>query len=449
MSRRRWLATACALAALCAPGVAALTPAALLVTVGDVTATSAVLWARSPAPGPVTVEYGPLGGADVRGRITADRAHDLTGTLRIGGLSAATRYRYRLAAHGEKADGEFVTAPAPDADTPVRFVWSGDLGGQGVCRRVDIGYPIFDTMARARPDFFLFLGDTIYADSRCAGPGIVEGGDFIATTLGGYRDKHRYNRADPAVQRFFRGTSVYAIWDDHEVRNDFAGPSEPLMAHGRRAFLEYWPILPPPEEPGRLYRRVRWGRLLELFILDTRQYRSRNAEPDGPGKTMLGAAQRRWLVDGVTSSTAVWKVVASSVPMSVSRGEVRDAWSSASLFGIPQEGAGFATERDAIFDAFRTAGVTNLVVLTGDFHYAQLLRVRPSPRWTFHELMAGPLSARQGRPLPLDDGMNPQSIFARGNVNNFGEISIDARGLTVTFIADDGATLFTHRIARE
>ena len=64
---------------------------------------------------------------------------------------------------------------------------------------------------------------------------------------------------------------MYAIWDDHEVKNDFAGPSEPLMPVGRQAFLDYWPIPPPPDEPTRLYRKVRWGKLLEVFILDTRQ----------------------------------------------------------------------------------------------------------------------------------------------------------------------------------
>ena len=103
-----------------------------------------------------------------------------------------------------------------------------------------------------------------------------------------YRAKHRYNRADPAVQQLFRETSVYATWDDHEVANNFAGSLEPLMPVGRRAFRDYWGIEGPREEPDRLYRSVRWGRGLEVFMLDTRQYRSGNAEPDGPDKTMLG-----------------------------------------------------------------------------------------------------------------------------------------------------------------
>ena len=111
--------------------------------------------------------------------------------------------------------------------------------------------------------------------------------DFRARNLRGFRAKHQYNRADPAFAAFLRTTSVYAIWDDHEVVNDFAGPSEPLMPVGRQAFLEYWPIEPPAGDRTRLYRRARWGRLVDLFILDTRQYRSPNTMSDGPDKTML------------------------------------------------------------------------------------------------------------------------------------------------------------------
>ena len=193
------------------PSTAVLTTAGLLVTVGDVTSTSAVVWTRSVAPGEVGVEYGPIGGDRARTRLEARTSDDLTGKVRIERLLPATRYGYRVRARGGSATGEFVTAPAADADGPARFAWSGDLGGQGYCRPRETGYPIFDVMTGFRPDFFVFLGDTIYADSRCDRPGDVPGSDFIATRLEGFRAKHRYNRADPAVQRFFRTTSVYAI----------------------------------------------------------------------------------------------------------------------------------------------------------------------------------------------------------------------------------------------
>jgi alkaline phosphatase D len=424
-----------------------------LIAAGDVTAASAVVWFRAPTPGPAAVEVRTAAGDVVaRREITATRGDDLTARVAIADLHPGTRYRYRVTQAGAGEDGEFVTAPAADVASPVSFLWSGDLGSAGFCRRADGGYPIFEPMARARADFFLFVGDTVYADHRCRGEGMAPGGDFVATTLAGYRAKHRYNRADPGARAFFRTTSVYAIWDDHEVRNDFAGPTEPLMPLGRRAFLEYWPIAADAGDPGRLYRKFRWGKLLEVFILDTRQYRSPNTELDGPGKTMLGGAQRRWLVDGVTASTAVWKVVVSSVPFSVptGRAEQRDGWSSASVWGLGAENAtGFGTERDAILRALRDRGVRNLVILAADVHHAELIRHHPTPEFSFHEFIAGPLSAAPGRPRALDAALNGRSLFARGGIHNFGHVSIEPAHLTVRIVDAGGTTLFTHTTGPE
>jgi alkaline phosphatase D len=425
----------------------------LLVAAGDVTATAAVVWARAPQAGEVRIEHGPFGETAGDRPIVVPATHDadLTVRARLDGLRPRTRYTYRVAAGEASAEGTFTTAPAADDRASVRFVWSGDLGSTKNCRHVADGYPIFRTMARHRPDFFLFAGDTIYADHVCAGPTFVPGSGFVALTLDGFRAKHRYNRSDDAYAAFLRQTSVSAIWDDHEVRNDFAGTADPLMPEGRRAFLEYWPIEPPADEPGRLYRRLRQGALLEVFILDTRQYRSPNATPDGPGKTMLGAAQRRWLVDAVASSTATWKVVVSSVSLSVPTGRLaRDSWSNATVWGIPEEnGTGFAVERDGILKALRDHRVRNLVFLAADVHHAELIRHRPSPDFSFHEFIAGPLAASFGVPRPLDVALNPRPLFARGGVRNFGEIFVEPARLTVRIVDEAGAVLFTHAIGPE
>ncbi len=412
------------------------------------------MWARPPGEAEVAVEARPAaGGPAVRGGATASaKRGGQTVKIPLSGLRPATRYSYTLRASGDTVEGEFVTAPAHDQAARVHFVWSGDLGGGGFCRKVDGGYPIFQTMARRRPDFFLFVGDTVYGDVGCNKPGVVPGADFVARSLGEYRRRHLYQREEPTVQDFFRLTSVYAIWDDHEVRNNFSGPVEPLMPTGRRAFLDYWPILPPEDEPSRLYRKFRWGRLLEVFILDTRQYRSPNSELDGPGKTMLGAAQRRWLVDNVSTSTAVWKVVVSSVPLSIPTGtpQARDSWSNASVYGTPQDGGtGFAFERDAILRRLRDHGVKNLVFLVADVHHAELIRHHPTPSFALHEFVAGPLSATHGRPRPLDEALGPRSLFATGGVNNFGEIAIEPGSLAVRLHAEDGAVLFTHAMGPE
>jgi alkaline phosphatase D len=162
---------------------------------------------------------------------------------------------------------------------------------------------------------------------------------------------------------------------------------------------------------------------------------------------MLGAAQRRWLIDNVTRSTAVWKIVATTFPLSAPRRRPRDAWSNASVFGLPEEGGtGFAMERDSILDALRSGGVRNLVFLAADAHYALVARHTPFPNWSVHELIAGPLSAAHGRPVPLDEGLNPRALFERGGVNNVGVITVEPAGLTVQIVDEDGRMVFTHTI---
>jgi alkaline phosphatase D len=419
--------------------------------VTEVRSAAAILWARAARSGAVSVEVGPAGAAATRTLTSqATEADDLIVRVPLDGLAPATRHRYRVAQDGEQAEGQFMTAPPPGEPARVTFLWSGDLGGGGLCRPAGGDYHIFRVMARHPAEFFLFVGDTVYADVPC-NPDTAAGAAFRATTLAEFRARHRYNREDAALQEFLRRTPVYAIWDDHEVKNDFAGTTEPLMPIGRQAFLDYWPVA-AGEDPTRLYRSVRWGRLLEVFILDTRQYRSDNSLPDGPGKTMLGAVQRRWLLDAVPASLATWKVVVSSVPLAVPTGtpERRDAWSNANVFGMaPETGTGFVTERDAILDHFRARHVRNLVFIAADVHHAELIRHRPHREWSFHELIAGPLSATTGRPRPLDERLGSRTIFAQGGVHNFGEVTIDPAHLAVRLIDEHGAVMFTHTIGPE
>jgi alkaline phosphatase D len=421
----------------------------LLVTVTEVRSTAAIVWARAARPGTVSVEVGAAGAAATRTlALPATAAGDLIVRAPLEGLAPATRHHYRVSQEGERVEGTFITAPAADEPARVTFLWSGDLGGAGLCRPAGGVYRIFRTMARHPADFFLFVGDTVYADVPCNKPDTMPGAAFRATTLAEFRARHRYNREDPAFQDFLRRTPVYAIWDDHEVKNDFAGPTEPLMPLGRQAFIDYWPVA-AGADPTRLYRSVRWGRLLEVFILDTRQYRSDNAQPDGPTKTMLGAAQRQWLLDAVPASTATWKVVVTSVPLGVptGRAERRDGWSNANVFGMaPERGTGFVTEREAILGHFHARGVRNLVFIAADVHHAELIRHQPQPGWSFHELIAGPLSATPGQPRPLDERLGSRTLFAQGGVFNFGEVTIDPAYLGVRFVDEQGTVMFTHTI---
>jgi alkaline phosphatase D len=408
-------------------------PHGLLVTVGETSSDRAILWVRGDTPTPVRLRYAPAhapnAGTDVT--IPVDEARDLTGRAVLENLTPGMRYGYEVTDGGMEVRGTFVTAPAPDADARVRLLWSGDLGANNYCRDVEDGYAIFHAMARRQPDLFLFVGDTVYADQACGTRAHLPGADYVATSLEQFHGKHRYNRADPALQAFFRGTSVFAMWDDHEVRNNFAGPVEPLMPLGRRAMLDYWPIPGAPGEPTRLYRSVRWGRHVEAFILDTRQYRTPNETPDGPAKTMLGGAQRAWLLRGLAASDATWKLVVTSVPLGMfTGGRHSDSWSGANVFGFSRTSpTGYVHERDLILSSIRDEGLRNVVFVSGDVHHAEMIRHEPTPGFVVYELIAGPLGARQGYPRFLDRSLNSRSLAGVGFTRNFGELVIDGSAL--------------------
>jgi phosphodiesterase/alkaline phosphatase D-like protein len=99
-----------------------------------------------------------------------------------------------------------------------------------------------------------------------------------------------------------------------------------------------------------------------------------------------------------------------------------------------------------VLESFRSAGVRNLVFLTADVHHAEILRHQPAETWSFHEFAAGPLAAFHGLSRPVDQGMNPQTLFALGGIDNFGVIDLDAGSLTVRIIDVNGTVRFLHTI---
>lgn len=441
------------------------------IAVGDVMSQSALLWVRTDGPMTVQFEWAPVAVWDLVSKMatavapvarsplfTTGLETDFTLAIPIEGLMSATRYRFYVIASSKGREGtptevrtalqgEFTTLPDATSHVPVTFAWSGDLGGQGRCRHGAAGYPIFD-MLRAQPlDFFLFLGDTIYGDDLCPSPPNEPGADFRATNLTEYRARQRDQRSAEALRRFLANVPVSVIWDDHEVRNDFAGPFDSQMAAGRQALREYWPIRVAPDDPHRLYRTVRAGADLELFILDTRQYRSRNIDPDGPAKTMLGGPQLQWLLKGLTESTATWKVIVSSVPLSIPKGgggvSGYDGWA-----GGPG-GPGFERERQVIVDAILGRKMTNVVVLAGDVHYVQANAYDPNGDGIpdFHEFVAGPLSAALGRQTPPNKELRPTILINDGGYMNFGLIRATQSSFDVTILDEAGATRFSHHLA--
>lgn len=450
------------------------------VATGDVTSDSAEVWFRTTGPSTVRVVWGPernwpspgLRGdpAEPQGTgdlsrsdpITTSQETDFTGMVSLKGLHPATPYRYEvLTGPGsgpsdsptlseDQAFGSFVTAGPPDEPVPVTFVWGGDLGGQQRCRKGTEGYVIFDQILRSSPDFAMLLGDFIYADERCPSPPNLPGSDFVASTLEEFRAKYRYQRADPALQRFLAAVPVSVTWDDHEVRNNFSGPFEPLMATGRQAFLEYWPLGKQLDDPTRLYRKISRGANLDVFLLDTRQHRSRNGDPDGEGKTMLGNAQREWLIGELLKSRATWKVIATSVPLSNTKGGTdlrpgNDSWARGA------EGTGFQTELGTIIEVVLTKKIRNVVWVAADVHYAQVNTYDPDADGVpdFYEFISGPFSAGFARARLPDAVLRPTTLYSGDGFNNFGRVTIVGTDLRVDIVDDTGrvrfASTFTSR----
>ena len=442
------------------------------IAVGDVTSQSALLWLRTDGSMTVQVEWAPVAVWDTLSKMatavapvarsplfTTGSESDFTLAIPLEGLTPATRYRLYVSV-GTKgregtstevrvaARGEFTTLPDAKSHVPVTFAWSGDLGGQGRCRRGVAGYPIFDVMRAQHPDFFLFLGDTVYSDVMCPSPPNEPGADFLATTLAEYRARHRYQRDAEALRRFLETTPVYAIWDDHEVWNNFAGPFDSLMPIGRQALREYWPIRVASDDPQRLYRTVRAGADLDMFILDTRQYRSRNADQDGPAKTMLGEKQLQWLLSGLSESNATWKVIVTSVPLSIPKEGGASVPGNDGWAGGP-DGTGFERERQIIVDGILGRGVKNVVFLGGDVHYVQANAYDPNGDGVpdFHEFIAGPLSAAPGRVTPASVGLRPTTLINESGYMNFGLIRVTKSSFAVTVIDEAGAIRFSHHLS--
>ncbi len=435
------------------------------VAIGDVSLDRAWLWLRTDGPAVVQVEWAPLTvweqvattASDVASvartaRLKTAAETDYSMTIQLDRLRPATSYRYHVLIGSAEsgsvpvqlklaARGEFTSLPDRKTSAAVSFAWSGDLGGQGRCRQGASGYPIFDLIRRHRPDFFLFLGDTIYADNPCPSPPNEPGADFTGTTLQTYRERHLYQRGAEALRRFLRTVPVYVIWDDHEVRDNFSGPFDERMPAGRQALREYWPIALHADDPHRMYRSVRYGADLELFILDTRQYRSRNEDQDGPAKTMLGSTQLQWLLEELRSSTATWKVIATTVPLSVEKGrQGNDGWS-----GVP-DGSGFERERQLIVDTILHRKIKNVVFLAGDVHWVQANAYDPDQDGVvdFHEYMVGPLSARPGRLTPASESLHPTRLINEAGYQNFGLVRITRGTFEVTVIDDAGEKRFSH-----
>ncbi|MFG2948196.1 alkaline phosphatase D family protein [Streptomyces adustus] len=469
---------------------------------GDVTSDSGLVWVRSDRPARMTVQtsatesfrnprtwHGPLLGPDT----------DFTGTTRLHGLPAGEQIHYRVLLAdpddprrtGEPVTGTFRTVPTGRRHG-VRFLWSGDLAGQGWGINPDLGgYRIYDAMAALDPDFFVCSGDNIYADGPIAATQALPDGSTwrnvtteekakVAETLAEFRGNFRYNLLDENLRRFNAQVPSIIQWDDHEVRNNWY-PGEviadsdtrytvksvdALAARARRAFSEYFPIstLRPGAAQGRVHRVMRHGPLLDVFVLDMRTYRNANSPDDQTvdPQGILGREQLEWLKRELSRSRAVWKVIAADMPIGL---VVPDATEGRANFeavaqGDPGAPLGRELQIAELLRYIKHRRITGTVWLTADVHHTSAQHYQPSraaftdfePFWEF---VSGPLNAGAFPASALDGTFGPERVFVKaptasnvspaGGYQFFGEVDIDGGSgeLTVRLREQDGTVLFT------
>jgi alkaline phosphatase D len=461
------------------------------VQAGDVTSSSGLVWVRSDRPARMIVEVSPTESFRAPRRFTGPLLTpdtDLTGTTPLHGLPSGRQIHYRVLLAdpedprrtGEPVTGTFRTAPARRGDG-VRFVWSGDLAGQGWGINPETGgYRTFEEMRGLDPDFFLFSGDTIYADGPLTESVALPDGRVwrnvttaektkVAETLAEYRGNFRYNLLDENLLRFNAQVPSIVQWDDHEVTNNWypgeilndtrytEQSADVLAARSRQAFTEYFPL---PRD-GQVHRVVRYGPLLDVFVLDMRTYRNANSPNDQPSdpQGILGREQLEWLKERLARSRAVWKVIAADMPLGL---VVADGATNFEAVANADPGAPLGRELQIaeLLRFVKHRRITGTVWLTADVHHTSAQHYDPAraaftdfePFWEF---VTGPLNAGAFPASELDGTFGPQRVFVkaptRANVSPaegyqfYGEVEIDGDGgeLTVRLREIGGAVLFT------
>ena len=227
-----------------------------------------------------------------------------------------------------------------------------------------------------------------------------------------------------------------------QARSDYGHTNASLLAaHGRRAFCEYMPVRQTQAETGRIYRKIAYGPLLDVFMLDMRSYRGPNGTTDtamGPACRILGAAQCEWLKRELSHSNATWKIIAADMPLSVVSSDA-----VAQGDGVP---VGRELEIAEILAFIKHAGVRNTVWITADMHYTAAHYYDPNravfqdfePFWEF---ISGPLHAGTWAPGELDNTFGPQVMYQNGCSAEQGENLAPCFGLQFFgHVEIDGAT---------
>ncbi|WP_109465226.1 alkaline phosphatase D family protein [Albibacillus kandeliae] len=447
---------------------------------GDVTTSSGMIWTRTDRPAKVLMEVSTtesFQNARQLAPLTAMPSHDYAVKRMVEDLPADQEVFYRFTAVdladvngvSEPISGHFRTAPA--SRRSVRFAWSGDTAGQG-WGIDEQGMRTYATINQHEPDFFLHSGDTIYADGPMQEEVDLKDGTMwkntvlideklkVAETLDEYRGQWKYNMMDEHVRALSAQVPTFYQWDDHEVVNNWSASKDltaddryteksiwTLASRAAQAFHEMTPISYTPAEPGRVYRKIAYGPMLDIFFLDMRSYRGPNGEDKeteiNEQSKFLGQEQIAWLKRELANSKATWKVIAADMPIGlvVPDGEKIEA--------IAQGDGGAPLGRELeianLLQFIKEAQIKNTVWFTADVHYTAAHYYDPNkavfqnfePFWEF---VSGPLHAGTFGPNKLDATFGPEERFVKAPAE--GQVNLPpSAGLQFFGLVDiDGAT---------
>ncbi|MBB3052714.1 alkaline phosphatase D [Prauserella isguenensis] len=327
-----------------------------------------------------------------RGRVRTGPQRDHTVKADVTALDPDTWYYYRFSWRGSTSPvGRTRTAPAVGSEVArLRF-------GVVSCSNWQAGhFAAYRHLAeRGDLDLVIHLGDYLYEYGAESGAVRPHDPPVEMTTLEHYRRRHAQYKTDPALQALHAAAPFAVTWDDHESANNaWAGGAEnhtepdegtwvERRAKSQQAYAEWMPVRYEPG--GKLYRRLTFGSLAELSMLDLRSYRSEQvAHPFDGGvhddeRTITGKEQLDWLTSGLTTATSQWKLVGNSVMISPvqfpSTLNTRELEAIADVVG-PIEGVpynvdqwdGYTSDRAAVLRSLRDHGVSGAVFLTGDIH---------------------------------------------------------------------------------
>jgi len=360
--------------------------------------------------------------------LMADSVKDYIIKGKVENLEPGTLYHYRLAyghntedAHNSESYS-FKTLSAENATTPVQFVmvtgmnytrfYAGKSSSQGIDAYegddAPLGFHAYETIQKMNPDFFIGNGDNVYYDQPLPGMSVADSIDEMRAFW------HRLF-AMPRLQQMLTSVPTYWLKDDHDHRfndSDTVAYNErhgylPSNALGIEVFKEQVPVVDPDNEDAVTYRTYKLNNLVQIWMVEGRDYRSPNKMPDGPGKSIWGEKQKQWLKETLLASDAVFKILVSPTPMV----GPDDAYKTDNHTNPD----GFHHEGDAFFEWLKENDFQekNFYIICGDRHWQYHAR-HPSG---FEEFSCGALIDQNSR-LGRSPG-DPKSTDPEAKIHQF------------------------------